>query len=962
MLSVSIPRTSSSRGRGSAVLILLLSLLLGGRAFGQDPVVILHWNDFHGQVYPMRFSSGEVGGIRAISAVVRAEAATVGEENLLVLDAGDWYQGTPEGMLPEGRMIIDLFNALGVDATTIGNHDFDLGVDTLRSLIEAAGFPVLGGNILLPDRSGPVDYALPHVIIERGGIRFGIVGVVTEETKRILMTEIAQGLEFEDPVPVVRRSVEALRAEGAECLIVLSHLGEEGDVRLATEVEGIDLILGGHSHTRIDPRIDPTHGTVIAQASSNGALVGRLEVRRDGDGVSITGVMMEMEGRSAPVDPDIEEILARYAPDVESVMGDVVGELPVFLDRPPRTRPAPTDAERATAREGGLPEPVEDRTAWHIRSDPLTTWLAAVMADEAGVRIGLHNRGGVRASLPEGTITRRDLFQVSPFGNTVVQADVTGSQLRAMVQTALARPERRFDVVGLEIGWTHGETFGPAKKLVSLRSDGIDIDDEAIYTIATNNYLASGGDGWGEIFTRSYRETGSDLYEASVEAIRALSGEEGRRRLDAAVGAQQYRQVGGVGERATSLFGLVALLGLAWLLSTNRKRMQVRVVAWGIGLQAILAALILLTTPGRALFDVAKGAFQKVLDFSTQGAAFVWGPLADVPASGFIFAVQISATIILVGALTAILYHIGIMQILVWLLAKVMQLTMRTSGAESLAAAANVFVGQTEAPLVVRPYLARFTASETMCLMTGGMATVAGGVLAAYVGMGIDAGHLLAASVMSAPAALAIAKIMVPETETSATAAHVPFEVNRTDANVLDAACRGASEGLKLSLNVMAMIIAFIALIALLNFGIGEISKWFLPAEVLADEALLAQRIWSIERLLGYLFAPFAWLLGIHPAETFSIGSLLGIKLSLNEFLAYDGLAQARGTLSPRSEMLATYALCGFANFSSIAIQIGGISALEGGLRPTLAKYGFRAMIGGTLAAMSTACVVGVLS
>ncbi|MGA1489786.1 MAG: metallophosphoesterase, partial [Planctomycetota bacterium] len=173
MLPVSIPRTSSSRGRGSAVLILLLSLLLGGRAFGQDPVVILHWNDFHGQVYPMRFSSGEVGGIRAISAVVRAEAATVGEENLLVLDAGDWYQGTPEGMLPEGRMIIDLFNALGVDATTIGNHDFDLGVDTLRSLIEAAEFPVLGGNILLPDRSRPVDYALPQVLIERGGIRFG---------------------------------------------------------------------------------------------------------------------------------------------------------------------------------------------------------------------------------------------------------------------------------------------------------------------------------------------------------------------------------------------------------------------------------------------------------------------------------------------------------------------------------------------------------------------------------------------------------------------------------------------------------------------------------------------------------------------------------------------------------------------------------------------------------------------
>ena len=241
------------------------------------------------------------------------------------------------------------------------------------------------------------------------------------------------------------------------------------------------------------------------------------------------------------------------------------------------------------------------------------------------------------------------------------------------------------------------------------------------------------------------------------------------------------------------------------------------------------------------------------------------------------------------------------------------------------------------------------------------MATVAGGVLAGYVGFGIDAGHLLAASVMSAPAALAIAKIMVPERERSATAADVPFSVERTDSNLLDAACRGASDGLKLSLNVMAMLIAFIALVAMVDWGIGAVHSLFLAEEVTNDPALLSETKWSLAKILGGVFAPIAWLLGVPREEMFQIGSLLGIKMTLNEFLGYIELSSMRESLSPRSTMIATYALCGFANFASIAIQIGGISAVESKIRPALARFGLRAMLGGTLAALSTACVAGIL-
>jgi len=929
---------------------LVLSALLPVRA--DEPVVLLHWNDLHGQVLPRRSSDGsEHGGFRGLAALVEGERARSGAERVLLLDAGDWFQGTPEGNIPRGRAIVELMNAIGVDAAAIGNHEFDFGVQNLRELIELARFPALGANVLEPDGVAPVAWAERSVVIERGGIRFGIVGVVTEETSRIVRSDVAEGLAFADAAETVRREIPHLRERGAELIVVLSHLGHEPERALAAAVPGIDLIVGGHSHTLVpEPWIEPTTGTVVVQAESNATHLGRLEIVREGGRFAIRGGVIPVPARAEPVSPAIEEIIARYRPEVDGPMAEVVGSLDRPLVRP--ARPSP--------------DPALGRRGWHPVSNPLGSWVAGEMARVAGTEIALQNRGGVRADLPAGAVTRRDLFQVSPFGNTVVVCSLSGAELRDVIETSLADPRVRLDVHGLRIGWRHGDDFGPSKRLVSLEAGGLPLEEDRLYTVATNNFLAYGGDGWTQFRRAEIRDTGVEVYEATV---RGLAEADAAEAIELAIESRSYVQIGTASERAVSAFGLVVLLGLAWLLSTSRRTIPWRPVLWGIALQAVFAVIILRTGPGLLLFDGARAAFQLVLDFSAKGANFVFGPLGDVPAvgavfpgRGFIFAFQVAATIIFVSATTAILYHLGVMQVIVYLLAKGMQLTMRTSGAESLAAAANIFVGQTEAPLVVRPYLGKFTASETMALMTSGMATIAGGVLAAYVGMGIDAGHLLAASVMSAPAALAIAKLMVPESEKSATAADVPFAVRKIDRNILDAACRGASDGLKLALNVMAMLIAFIALVALVDWAIGAVHGWFLPAEVLADPVRLAKERLDLGKVLGYLFAPIAWLLGVPSEEIREIGTLLGIKIALNEFVAYIELSKLLETLSPRSATLATYALCGFANFSSIAIQIGGISALEEGLRPSLARLGLRAMIGGTLAALMTACIAGALT
>lgn len=402
-------------------------------------------------------------------------------------------------------------------------------------------------------------------------------------------------------------------------------------------------------------------------------------------------------------------------------------------------------------------------------------------------------------------------------------------------------------------------------------------------------------------------------------------------------------------ERMISLLGLVVMLGIAFALSENKKHIQWRTVISGIVLQFVFGLIILKTDFGRNLFDSIGKGFNAILGYTGEGAKFLFGGLATPSESlGFIFATMVLPTIIFMSALMSVLYHIGVMQKVVEVMAKVMMKVMKTSGAESLAAAANIFVGQTEAPLVIKPYVNLMTKSEIMCLMTGGMATVAGGVLAAYVGFGIDAGHLLAASVMSAPAALVCAKLMVPEMEVSATAGVVKVNLPKMATNVIDAAATGASDGLKLAVNVAAMLLAFIALVAMLNGILGALG------------GLVGFPQLSFELIMGYLNAPVAWLLGVPWEDCLKVGAILGKKIVLNEFVGYLDLIAQKGQISERATILTTYALCGFANFSSIAIQLGGIGTMAPEKRPTLAKYGMYSLIGGTLACYMTACIAGL--
>jgi len=397
-------------------------------------------------------------------------------------------------------------------------------------------------------------------------------------------------------------------------------------------------------------------------------------------------------------------------------------------------------------------------------------------------------------------------------------------------------------------------------------------------------------------------------------------------------------------ERLVSVLGMLVILGIAWLLSENRWKMNFRLILSGIALQAVLAVVLLKTTAGQTVFNAARVFFARLLSFSDAGAEFVFG--AGLREHYFAFSVL--PTLIFVASAMAVLFHLGLMQWVVRGMARIMVWVMDTSGSESLAAAAEVFVGMTETPLVIRPYMETMTRSELMAMMTAGMGTVAGGVLAAYVGMGIDAGHLLAASLMCAPGSLVIAKIMVPETQPSLTKGTVRVEVPRQDDNVLDAACRGAADGLKLALNVGAMLIAFIALVACLNWILG-LSHHLGGPEL------------SLERILGWLCCPLAWVMGVEWKDAQLVGMLLGKKTVLNEFLAYNDLTQLRETLSPRSFTIATYALCGFANFGSIAVQIGGVGGLVPSRRQDIARFGLRAMIGGALATFLTATIAGVL-
>lgn len=428
--------------------------------------------------------------------------------------------------------------------------------------------------------------------------------------------------------------------------------------------------------------------------------------------------------------------------------------------------------------------------------------------------------------------------------------------------------------------------------------------------------------------------------------------------------------VDGLGRIGFGLFGLVVLIGIAWLFSNNKRAVDWRLVATGIGLQIAFAAVVLLIPGGRDVFDWLGKGFVKVLSFVNEGSSFIFGSLMNTEQYGFIFAFQVLPTIIFFSALMGVMYHLNVMQAIVRAMAWAITKIMRVSGAETTSVCASVFIGQTEAPLTVRPYIAKMTQSELITMMIGGMAHIAGGVLAAYVGMlgGSDpvqqafyAKHLLAASIMAAPATLVVAKLLVPETGTPLTRGTVKMEVEKTSSNIIDAAAAGAGDGLKLALNIGAMLLAFIALIALLNAPL----TWFGQVTGLQD---LLGRPTDLATLFGYLLAPIAWVIGTPWADATTVGSLIGQKVVLNEFVAYSELSkivngQVPGmTLSDEGRLIATYALCGFANFSSIAIQIGGIGGLAPERRHDLAKFGLRAVLGGTIATFMTATIAGVLT
>ena len=408
--------------------------------------------------------------------------------------------------------------------------------------------------------------------------------------------------------------------------------------------------------------------------------------------------------------------------------------------------------------------------------------------------------------------------------------------------------------------------------------------------------------------------------------------------------------------RFTGILGMLVILAGAYAFSTDRKAIKLKTVLWGLGLQLLLGFFVLRSATGTKLFAFLGNGANKLLSFSYAGSEFVFGDIGfpkELSRLGFSFAFQVLPTIIFIAAFFAVLYHVGVMQLIIRAAAWLMTRIMGASGAESLNVAASIFMGQTEAPLTIRPFIPTLTKSELMVVMTSGMAHISGGMMAGYIQVGgADPKNLLTAVIMTAPGTLLMAKMLVPETEQPLTAGRVEMPQMEKEANLLGAIARGTVDGLQLALNVGAMLITFIALLALLNAMMGGIHNW--PHMAWFPE--------SLQTIFGWVFAPVAWLIGIPWHDATKIGNLLGIRMVINEFVAFGQLGPMKASLDPRSFTIATFALCGFATFSSIGIQIGGIGALAPEQRSQLAKFGIRAMLAGTMANLMSACIVGILT
>ena len=404
-------------------------------------------------------------------------------------------------------------------------------------------------------------------------------------------------------------------------------------------------------------------------------------------------------------------------------------------------------------------------------------------------------------------------------------------------------------------------------------------------------------------------------------------------------------------DRWTGLLGIAAILAVAWLWSSNRRAIRPSLLLWGLGLQFAFAFLVLKTSFGR-LFQALSGGVNALLRYAEEGSVFLFGPVLGRESQpfGVVFAFQVLPVIIFIASFFAVLYYFGLMQVIIRGMALLMRRVMGASGAESTCVAAGIFMGQTEAPLTIKPFLATLTRSELFTIMSGGMAHVSGAVMGAYVKIaGVQVEHLLTAVVMTAPATIMLAKMLIPETEQPQTAGALPLEIERPGVNVIDAAARGAADGVQLSINIAGMLIAFTALIALLNGLLGWVHSWapLVPG--------------SLQEMVGVLFAPVAWLLGVPWTDSAKIGRLLGTRLVLNEFFAFLDLGKIRSGIEPKSFVIATFALCGFANLSSIAIQVGGIGALAPSRKSDLAQLGLRAVACGSMANFLSACIAGIL-
>jgi CNT family concentrative nucleoside transporter len=975
---------------------LLIALLLlfpdFAPARGEEPVqaqqlelVLVHVNDIHGHIKPVqakwmdRQNPPLVGGYATLVNFVKRTRAECdhGGKGFLFLDAGDIFQGTPEGNLSRGRVMIELMNYAGVDAMTVGNHEFDLGIENLKELKAFARFPFLGANIIEEKTGRLPPYVAPYVIRDIRGLKVAIIGLITSEMKIISIPELTKGLRFPAEEAICRRTIREVREKGARTVIVMSHCGEEMDKRLASSLEGVAAIVGGHSHTAIQPAyVDPKTGILVAQAGCHGVYAGRIDLTVD----RRTGKVLSRKGRLHPLlvseygeDKGALAIIRKYAEKVRAVMDVSIGRSLVHLFQ----------------------------THKSFLSSPLGNWITDVMRERTGTQLAFHNKGGMRGDLPRGVITMRHLFTISPFGNTLVTMKLKGSDIRELLRGALRREAFALEVSGLVCRYDPGAE--PDGRFLDATVGGEPIDPERLYTVVTNSFLARGGDD-NKVFLRGVDvvDTGIDLRNAKADFLKAhsplLSRFEGR-----FVPEKRFLGVPiprGIQYNVTSFFGIFVLLGIAWVFSSKRWQVSWKLVFWGLTLQLIFALLILKTQPGYLVFEYAKGAVNKLLSFTDEGARFVFGIISDRAAldqavgselsrqgKGFIFAFQVLPTIIFFSSLMAVLYHLGIMQWIVLGMAKVMQKFMGVSGAESLSVAANVFVGQTEAPLVVRPYVPSMTRSELMALMSGGFATIAGGVLVAYVKFGVSAGHLLAASIMSAPAALVMAKIMIPETEKPETAGSVKLKVEKVSTNVIDAAAGGAADGVKLAINVAAMLLAFIALIAMINWFLGLLHGAFASfidwtfagsTEYWAEIAVSLKGAFprSLKEIFGWIFWPVAFVMGVPVADCNTFAGLVGEKISINEFVAYLSLkdafpetlrvallpaAERASVMSPRAIIIGTYALCGFANFGSIAIQLGGIGGIAPNKRHELARLGLRALLAGALASFMTATLAGMV-